>query len=148
MSSTITLQKRIFSTESQPPKQSGWYIRILIMVITVSLCTVLFAFHLNKQKKEIIHYNVVVGNVWSKNALKAEFTFPVFKDEYNYIKEIAEAKKSALQVFLINENGEKNAWDFLDNFFKHFKQSEVVINESIRELLKENIVLEFTQLNN
>ncbi len=147
MSSTITLQKRIHSTESHPPKQSGFYVRIFIMIITVSLCTVLFAFHFNKQKKEIIHYNVVAGNVWSKNSLKADFSFPVFKDEYNYKKEVADAKKASLQVFLINDDAEKNAIDFLDNFFKHFKQNEAVINEGIRELLKENVVMEFTQIN-
>jgi len=140
MVNSYTIQKRIFPNQETKGPNANWQVNVLIMIITVVISSFFFSFHFNKQKKEIIHYNVVVGNIWSKDAVKADFSFPVFKDERVFLKELNEAKKNSLPVFLFNEQAEKSAYDFLDNLMKYIKKSNPVYSESLKELVKESSV--------
>ena len=75
------------------------YIRILIGFVTVAIITAMFP------KYETIETDYTVGMVWSKEDLIAPFSFPVYKSEPVYQKEIEEAKNSVYPMF--DENNRK-----------------------------------------
>lgn len=115
-------------------KKSGMTVRIIITVITLFICTFLFFYHFNQQRKEILFFNVVNGSIWPKDVLKAEFTFPVFKDEYQYRKEISEARKKCPPVFMFNDQAESVSFNWLGNIFEYLNQLTVNENRKTTEI--------------
>jgi cyclic-di-AMP phosphodiesterase PgpH len=71
-------------------------LKIIIALVTILLITMMFP------KYETIDADYVVGMVWSKEDLIAPFSFPVYKSDAVYQREVEEAKSRVYPVFRIN----------------------------------------------
>lgn len=94
-------------------------IKLLIGLVSALLISLMFP-HL-----ESIEADYTVGMVWSKEDLIAPFSFPIYKSENVYQKEVEEAKTNVLPVFDLNslkESKQLNWLDSLNNFFTALKK--------------------------
>lgn len=110
----------------------------IIVIVTVLFCCLFFAEHINQQKKDLLHFNVSLGNIWTKETLRAEFSFPIFKDEAEWRKEKSEARKSTLPIFIFNAEAEKNDMNIIDNIFKYLKTGDQNYFESFKDVFEGN----------
>jgi len=98
----LSKNKREFKTDKT--------VKFLIAFITVILITAMFP------KYETIETDYMVGMVWSKEDLIAPFSFPVYKSESVYKKEVEEAGSKVYPVFDVNsrKTGDSNWLDSLN----------------------------------
>jgi cyclic-di-AMP phosphodiesterase PgpH len=90
------------------------FIRFLIGLVTIVLIAIMFP------QLESVETDYSIGMIWSKEDLIASFSFPVYKSESVYKKEIEEAKSSVFPMFDINHDklsGKLNWLDSLNIFF-------------------------------
>lgn len=85
-------------------------VRFFIGLITVLLITAMFP------RYETIETDYTVGMVWSKEDLIAPFSFPIYKSESVYKKEVEEAQSKVFPVFDINQKAGVLNW--LDSLTK------------------------------
>jgi hypothetical protein len=71
-------------------------LKVIIGFVTILLITMMFP------KYDTIDADYVVGMVWSKEDLIAPFSFPVYKSDAVYQREVDEAKSRVYPVFRIN----------------------------------------------
>ncbi|MCX7877547.1 MAG: HDIG domain-containing protein [Ignavibacteria bacterium] len=93
---------------------SNKFIKFLIAAATVILIVFMFPTY------ETIETDYSVGMVWSKEDLIAPFSFPIYKSETVYQKELEEARRKVYPVFdrnIIKEDGKLNWLDSLNAFF-------------------------------
>ncbi|MBL8017718.1 MAG: hydrolase, partial [Ignavibacteria bacterium] len=83
-------------------------VKFFIALITVVLITAMFP------KYETIETDYVVGMVWSKEDLIASFSFPIYKSEAVYQKEVEAAREQVFPVFDINNASITNS-NWLDS---------------------------------
>ncbi len=96
-------------------------VKFFIAFITVILITAMFP------KYETIETDYMVGMVWSKEDLIAPFSFPVYKSESVYKREVEEAQSKVFPVFDVNlaKSNESNWLDSLNvQFTKLIKAVE------------------------
>lgn len=94
-------------------------LKFFIGFITALLITAMFP------KYETIEADYTVGMVWGKEDLIAPFSFPIYKSEQVYQKEIQDAKDRVAPVFDRNEakyNGKIDWLDSLNNFLTRTKK--------------------------
>lgn len=97
----LSKNKREFKTDKT--------VKFLIAFITVILITAMFP------KYETIETDYMVGMVWSKEDLIAPFSFPVYKSESVYKKEVDEAGSRVYPVFDVNSR-KLGSTNWLDSF--------------------------------
>jgi putative nucleotidyltransferase with HDIG domain len=105
-------------------------VKLGIGVLTALLITIMFPKH------ETFDTEYSVGMIWAKEDLIAPFSFPIYKSDVVYQKEVEEARKKVLPVFEINTSKitENHRWlDSLNSLF--VKIGRVTAYE--RELNKE-----------
>ncbi|MBN8586402.1 MAG: HDIG domain-containing protein [Ignavibacteria bacterium] len=104
-------------------------VKFFIAFITVILITAMFP------KTETIETDYMTGMVWSKEDLIAPFSFPVYKSESVYRKEVDEARSKVYPVFDVNiSKAADNNW--LDSLNIQFARL-LRISEYENELEKE-----------
>lgn len=106
--------------------------KIIIFVITILFCTIFFSFHLNEQVYEKKLFNLFPGYIWTDQPVTAKFTFPVYKNDEVYKKEVETAKKNALQVFILEDRN-------LDLMEKVLDSSRMQINNLSQQQDKQNV---------
>ncbi len=89
--------------------------KIIVFIITILFCSIFFSFHLNEQVYEKKLFNLFPGYIWTDQLVTAKFTFPVYKNDSEYKKEVEKAKKSALQVFILEDRNLDNLDKILDS---------------------------------
>jgi len=100
-------------------------VKFFIAFITVILITAMFP------KYETIETDYMTGMVWSKEDLIAPFSFPVYKSETVYKKEVEDAGSKVFPVFDINSKkaGENNWLDSVNSQFNKLTKIAVYQNE-------------------
>lgn len=95
--------------------------KFFIAFITIVLITAMFP------RYETIETDYVTGMVWSKEDLIAPFSFPVYKSESVYNKEVEDARLKVYPVFEVNalKSSELN---WLDSLNSHFGKLVKVID--------------------
>lgn len=85
-----------------------------------------------------------VGSVWSENDLISPFSFPILKDQKQYVAEVEEAKSKVYKVFILDEQIAvaqlahlKNILSDLKAFINIQKQSKIQLSENDSVRLKE-----------
>jgi putative nucleotidyltransferase with HDIG domain len=94
-------------------------LKFFIGFITALLITMMFP------KYETIEADYTVGMVWGKEDLIAPFSFPIYKSEQVYQKEVRDAKDRVAPVFDRNEakyNGQIDWLDSLNTFLSKVKK--------------------------
>lgn len=102
--------------------RKGKVIKIFVGIITASLITAMFP------KYETIETDYTVGMVWSKEDLIAPFSFPVYKSESVYLKEVEQAKNLVFPIFELNNDNSPGKINWLDSLNKLFTGLQKVIN--------------------
>ncbi|HWA05727.1 MAG TPA: HDIG domain-containing protein, partial [Ignavibacteria bacterium] len=104
-------------------------VKFFIAFITVILITVMFP------KYETIETDYMTGMVWSKEDLIAPFSFPVYKSETVYKKEVEDASSKVYPVFDINisRNGSANWLDSINSQFAKLTRITDYENEFEKE---------------
>lgn len=104
-------------------------VKFFIAFITVILITAMFP------KYETIETDYMTGMVWSKEDLIAPFSFPVYKSETVYKKEVEDAGSKVFPVFDINSKkaGENNWLDSVNSQFNKLTKIAVYQNEFEKE---------------
>ncbi len=94
-------------------------VKFLIGILTALIITVMFP------RYETFDTEYQVGMIWVKEDLIAPFSFPIYKSEPVYQKEIEEAKSKVLPVFNFNpmKDSVRNFWlDSLNRLFAGIKK--------------------------
>ena len=89
-------------------------VKLAIGVLTALIITIMFPRH------ETFDTEYSVGMIWAKEDLIAPFSFPIYKSDDVYQKEVEEAREKVLPVFVINPSRkpENNEWlDTLNSIF-------------------------------
>ena len=89
-------------------------VRLFIAIITIGLISAMFP------RLESVDTEYSVGMIWSKEDLIAPFSFPVYKSEQVYRKELEDVQSKVYPIFDINQqkaNGNINWLDSLNNLF-------------------------------
>lgn len=104
-------------------------VKFFIAFITVVMITVMFP------KYETIETDYMTGMVWSKEDLIAPFSFPVYKSETVYRKEVEDASAKVYPVFDINSkiNGSGNWLDSINAQFIKLSRIAEYENEFEKE---------------
>lgn len=127
--SKITLfQKLLDARKHSSTKKTGGLkysnaFKLFIFLVTLLTCAFFFYFHLQIQTDVISAVKINTGNIWSGQNLRAEYSFPVFKDEVHLNKEMDSASKAALQVYDFNSDAENMALLQLEQIIKNFRLS-------------------------
>jgi putative nucleotidyltransferase with HDIG domain len=81
-------------------------VKFLLALVTVVLITIMFP------KYETIEADYSVGSIWGKDDLIAPFSFPIYKSDAQYQKDVNTVKEKVLPVFELNKNpaGHVNNW--------------------------------------
>ncbi len=87
-------------------------VRFFIGLLTVILITAMFP------RSETIETDYTVGMVWSKEDLIAPFSFPIYKSEPVYQKEVEEAQSKVLPAFDVNNSKASGQINWLDSLNK------------------------------
>lgn len=96
------------------------YIRILIVLLTVILITLMFP------GLESVESDYSIGTIWSKEDLIAPFSFPIYKNDNTYNREVEEAKSKVLPVFdqnILKAEGKINWFDSLGLFWNKLQKA-------------------------
>lgn len=93
-------------------------LRMVILFSTIALCSVFFSIHIDQRSFETKDYSVVPGYIWTGQTLTADFTFPVYKPQSQYYKDVADAKSQSLPVFILDKNVESGSLKKLDNMIE------------------------------
>ena len=89
-------------------------VKLAIGVLTALIITIMFPRH------ETFDTEYSVGMIWAKEDLIAPFSFPIYKSDDVYQKEVEEAREKVLPVFVINPSRKpvNNEWlDTLNSIF-------------------------------
>jgi putative nucleotidyltransferase with HDIG domain len=100
--------------------KSNKIIKFFIGFATVVIITALFP------QYETIEADYTIGTIWSKEDLIAPFSFPIYKSETDYKREVDNARAGVLPLFDINSakaNGQSNWLDSLNKLFVSLKKT-------------------------
>lgn len=87
-------------------------VRILLVAGLLVVLALMFP------RGESLELDFKVGAIWAQKDLIAPFAFPIFRDEREYGRDVAEAKQKVLQVFERDTLVSKRQLQRLDEFFR------------------------------
>ncbi len=99
-------------------------VKFFIALFTIVLITAMFP------KYETIETDYVVGMVWSKEDLIASFSFPIYKSESVYLKEVEAAREQVFPVFDLNTASTANS-NWLDSLNAELSRIEKIVDYDI-----------------
>lgn len=89
-------------------------IKLLIALVTVAVIVWMFPRH------QTIETDYSVGMIWSKEDLIAPYSFPIYKSENVYQKELEEARSRVFPVFDVNAKKKEGNINWLDSLNRLF----------------------------
>lgn len=102
--------------------RSDKLVRFFIALITIILITAMFP------RTETIETDYTVGMVWSKEDLIAPFSFPIYKSEAVYQREVNEARSKVLPMFDVNGAKASGQINWLDSLNKLVDKIKAVVD--------------------
>ncbi len=122
-------------------------VRYLIISFITLICSIFFWFHLGYNIDKNLDYNILPGYIWNNQTIKAEFSFPIYRD----VKEIEEDTRKAISeaplVFTLNKNSEIEARNKLEQFINALKDFNPEEPDEILTQLSENSIRYIKRLN-
>ncbi|MFI5144319.1 MAG: HD family phosphohydrolase [Ignavibacteria bacterium] len=97
--------------------RTNLWVKYVIAIATTLIITAMFPV------TETIEADYSVGMVWGKEDLIAPFSFPIYKSETTYQKEVNDAREKVFPIFNLNNgNGRQNWLDSLNSTFFRMKK--------------------------
>lgn len=104
----INIIKRIFSRTASGEGfnnnsiKYSFQVKILIIITTIALTSILFTYHFDTSILRSNQHSFLVGSPWQNQTLKADITYPLFKDKDSYNQAVFDAEASALPIYSYN----------------------------------------------
>lgn len=95
------------------------WVKYIIAILTALIITAMFP------TRETIEADYSVGMVWGKEDLIAPFSFPIYKSDAAYQKEVNDAREKVFPIFNLNSgngSGRQNWLDSLNSTFLRIKK--------------------------
>lgn len=105
-------------------------VKFCVGLFTAIIITAMFP------QAETVEGDYTVGSIWSKEDLISPITFPIYKSDQVYKKEVDEARNKVLPVFDVNQKknaGQINWLDSLNRLFLDLKRAADYQNELNKE---------------
>jgi hypothetical protein len=80
---------------------------------------------------EPLELDYSLGEIWTQKDLVAPFSFPIYRDEAEYTREVKEARKSVYPVFIRHPELEKEQLLKLEDFFSRIQQAIVLRSSAL-----------------
>ncbi|MFH1051729.1 MAG: HDIG domain-containing metalloprotein [bacterium] len=107
--------------QEQGASKNSWYTKVLIFILTTSVCTLFFSVHVDINTDQSLEYRTVPGYMWTNQKVVADYTFPIYKNYNDYTLEVNKAKDNALPVFFIDRTAELTCNNHLEAIYKNMK---------------------------
>jgi cyclic-di-AMP phosphodiesterase PgpH len=117
----LNYQQALEFYQGQDTSKNSWYIKILIFVISVAICTFFFSVHFDLDADQAFDYRTIPGYMWTNQKVVADYTFPVYKNYNDYSSEVNKAKDMALEVFTYDKSSEATGYNHLQSIYKGLK---------------------------
>jgi len=101
-------------------------IKVLILLVLAGSLALMFP------REESIELDHKVGSVWVKEELIAPFSFPIYRDDREYAKDVDSARKAVFPVFERDTEGAARQLDRLAGFFDQLGVAIDLRNRYIR----------------
>ena len=108
--------------------------KIGLFLLTMALCTFFNSYHFGPQVNRTSGLNIVAGNLWPSQTVIADFSFPIFKDYKQYLKEVNEARDKALPVFEEDETAAKQSFKVLDILIINLQNTANYSNPTLKDI--------------
>jgi len=96
---------------------------LILLLFTFLFISILFIYNLNDDNKDLNKLRLQPGMIWEDPPLIAAFSFPIYKNNDDYINERNKAASDALSVFNIDENPYKNTLRFVEQLYRLSKDN-------------------------
>ncbi len=105
-----TLFQRISSRDNVKDELSkarfSLKLKILIILLTVALCSICFIYQIDPSFDVQNRYNLVPGYFWRGSTLVADYPFPIYKSSTVYQSEVRQARENTNFVFILDKSAE------------------------------------------
>lgn len=122
-------------------------IRYLIIISVSIISSLFFWFHLGYNTEKNIYYNFLPGYVWNNQTIKADFTFPIYRDKKEIEEDIKKAINEAPLVFTLNKTAEIEAKNKLDTLIEKLKNLNSSEPNDISTIFSESALRYIKKLN-
>ncbi|MDQ1265241.1 MAG: cyclic-di-AMP phosphodiesterase PgpH, partial [Bacteroidota bacterium] len=117
-----------------------------IILITVLACTAFFSIHINREPNKTFDFGTSPGYIWSSQAIYADFSFPIYKPLIEYQREVADAKRKALHVFILDEDAQAEAIRKLQKFSIDLTKITTESNLPVNDIVNEKNIKDFASM--
>lgn len=98
--------------------RSSIWVKSILILSALGICTFLFSFHPNKSAITNSEYNYTLGYRWNAKNITADFSFPVYKEYGNYLNEVKQSSENSLKVFELKKESKDIILSKLINYTK------------------------------
>ncbi|MGB9701137.1 MAG: HD family phosphohydrolase [Candidatus Kapaibacteriota bacterium] len=122
----INIIKRIFSRTASGEGfnnnsiKYSFQVKILIIITTIALTSILFTYHFDTSILRSNQHSFLVGSPWQNQTLKADITYPLFKDKESYNQAVFDAEANALPVYSFNPDVYNDALKEINSVITNF----------------------------
>ncbi|GAB1370313.1 HDIG domain-containing protein [Candidatus Kapaibacterium sp.] len=139
-------REKSYKIDELKARHSKW-LKYTMLAFTVLLCGLLFVFNLEHKPYDAPNYLIASGNVWEGPALIADFTFPVYKTQSEFLQDRRKATENSFPVFILDENVEETMLNKLDNYLTVLKEVNQNLAESSDFSFSEKVIRPILSLN-
>ena len=115
-------------------------IKMIIIFIGLLLIGVFFTLHIGKKFHDTKDYRMVQGNIWEDPPLIAEFSFPIFKGQDEYLEERRIAADNTLSVFILDETAKPSAIRLINSTITFLIDNKTLNNQANDLNLSEKVI--------
>jgi hypothetical protein len=121
-------------------------IKIIIIFIGILLIGVFFTIHLGQKFHETTDYRLVSGSIWGDPPLIAEFSFPIFKGQDEYMEERRIAADNTLPVFILDETVKPATLRIINSTINFLIENKSQNNPNSDLILPDRVIIALTDL--
>jgi putative nucleotidyltransferase with HDIG domain len=122
-------------------------LKIIIILVSIVLIGLFFVINLDDKPYDAPDYRIVPGNIWEGPQLVADFTFPIYKPQSDYLEERRISAENSLPVFIYDETIEESMQNKLNNYITVLSEITENLNEQSDFSFPEKVILPILSLN-
>ncbi len=141
-----TLFQRIYARDNVKDELSkarfSLKIKILIIIVTVAICSIFFIYQIDPSFDVQNRYNLVPGYYWRGSTLVADYPFPIYKSSAVYQSEVRQARENTNFVFILDKSAEAISLKKINSILDSLKllNTDKVNEKNLEELVSLKII--------
>ncbi len=136
-----------FSDSVEQNKNKSFSLRILIILISVLVIGLFFVINIDDKPYDAPDYRIIPGNIWEGSQLVADFSFPIYKQQSDFLDDRQKAADNTLPVFIYDESVEEAMLNKLDNYITVLAEINENMNDKLDFSFPEKIISPILSLN-